>query len=249
MFISGKTKCSAGIVALISLLFVPIGLADVSETLLQIDAYVEGAGAGTPLIVTEEDGYWDGDTFYWELGAQHDFGNGAYLNMSDPNGDVHTNFTLVQDPQVTLDFAMQAGSAGTTTFTAKSALLSFDPITNPQSIASVGMQVSDFDGGGAVLEAVGDGAFLAQYNGFVPGGSTFAELIDRIEAGWFDTEHANASLGWEAIPAQVSNISTMIEFTLTANDLASGTSSFTVVPEPATGLLLVLVGLTLVRRR
>ena len=219
MLISGNAKPSAGIVALISLaglmLIVPIGFADVSNTVLEIDAYVEGVGTDT-FTVTEGDGYWDGDTFYWSLDAPHYYNNGAVLG--DPNGVCCTDLTLVQDPQVTLDFAMQAGSAGTTTFTARSALLSFAPILNPQSIASVGMQVSDFDGGGATLQATGAGAFLAQYNGFVPGGSSFAELIDRIDADWFDTANADASQGWEAIPGYVSNISTQIEFTLSAND-------------------------------
>jgi hypothetical protein len=59
---------------------------------------------------------------------------------------------------------------------------------------------------------------------------------------------ASASQGWSQIAGAVNNISTQIEFTLTAWDMASGTSSFEVIPEPATGLLLV-IGLLALRRR
>jgi len=50
------------------------------------------------------------------------------------------------------------------------------------------------------------------------------------------------------IAGSVSDMSTQISFTLSPNDLASGTSVFEIVPEPASVLLLI-AGLVLVRRR
>ena len=52
------------------------------------------------------------------------------------------------------------------------------------------------------------------------------------------------------MPGAVSDISSRFSFTLSANDIASGTSIFTVViPSPGSAALLGLGGLVAIRRR
>ena len=158
------------------------------------------------------------------------------------------------DPQINLIFSMQNGGSPAV-FTAQSALLSFDPLTNPQARASAGINLTDTDGNGASLSAAPGhtGAFLAQYNGFVPGGTTFAEGISQIVVqDPFGSASDNLNVppggGYSTIPGVVHDMSSQISFTISAFDIASGTSNFEIVPEPA-GLLAVLLGLVCLRRR
>lgn len=217
------------------------------------------ASRATGMIeIYQSDGWWEGDTFYWQ--AEND------LQITDPDtGEIIGTFLssaaltsyVVPDgtrsnPQVNLGFAMSAGDEPTT-FTVQSALLTLDPqYVNPDGKADAAISVTDFGGNGDGAELIGQGpnggAFLAEYNGFVPGGTTFDEGIESIVADAWGTETGESHSGWLPINDTVVDMSTQISFTLTPGDSASGTSSFQVVPEP-TGLLLLLAGLGLVRRR
>ncbi len=167
-----------------------------------------------------------------------------------------TNVTFGQDPSVNLGFAVESGSApGGTSFTLKSALLTFPTINNPEGRASAGFTLTDgVDEDGATLSPLnGDpGSYKAQYNGFVPSGTTFTHLIPQMVADPMGTtslsqEYPGGGL-YEPIGSPVSDMSTQVSFLLSANDMASGSSVFEVIPEPS-GLLLLAVGLALVRRR
>jgi hypothetical protein len=108
--------------------------------------------------------------------------------------------------------------------------------------ASCGFSVTDTDGDGVVLTGVGDpagtqGAYLAQYNGFAGtlSGTTFAEVVHSLTAGSLTTATTSVDvppLGFLQIVDPVSDMSVMVSFDLSANDLASGTSTFVLVERP-----------------
>jgi MYXO-CTERM domain-containing protein len=94
----------------------------------------------------------------------------------------------------------------------------------------------------------GGGAFLAQYNGF-PSGSEFTQLLTApISVGAFESASVNDEYGFASFGGPVSNMSSRIEFSLTSEDFASGSSTYQIIPEPAAALLL-LAGLVVLRRR
>jgi hypothetical protein len=235
--------CSAALVAPAS--------AGLSDVVLRVDAQQSRTSGFIEL--TQSDGWWEGSTFYLQVDEAlpivsddgtvlGTFGPAAITSYVVPGGR--------SNPQVNLGFAMQAGDV-LTHFTVTSGQVTFSPMTDPTGRASVGITVSDAMGDGAQLlgEASHGNAFLAQYNGLVPNGTTFDEAVSSVTfADPFGTLTTNHDTGFLPIVAQVTDINTMISFSLTAHDLASGTSSFQLVPEP-TGLLLLAAGLILVRRR
>lgn len=188
-------------------------------------------------------------------------GNG--ITLQTPSGDdlayitgLHADFG--GDPEVNLNFSVQAGSSATT-FHIASSLLSFPTISSPTGLANASYTLTDFNFDGASLTGVGEtgGGYLAQYNGWAghpagPMGTTFAEGIFTMSTfGGVVTQNYEypAGGGQTAIGVPVSNMSSLISFQLSSNDLASGTSHFEIVPEPAAVALLVLGGVVFGRRR
>jgi hypothetical protein len=161
---------------------------------------------------------------------------GALIAVLNPEGR-ESRVEYVNDPLVSMVVSVQAGSQPTT-FTISSALLSFPLLTFAEGRASAGFSVTDVDGDGALLTGIGDpsgsqGAYLAQYNGFAGtlSGTTFAEVIQTISADPFATTTAAEDvpvLGFTPILDPVGDISAVISFQLSANDIASGTSVWVV---------------------
>jgi hypothetical protein len=157
------------------------------------------------------------------------------------------------DPSVNLLFGVAAGATNTT-FDIQSAVVSFSSLTNPQAYASAGVTLTS-DSAGAALTGLFDGGktYQARYNGtFV-----YANLVDGFTiSGGQTITHGDRepASGNELISDTLSSIQSEFNFTLSAQEQASGTSRFEVnsgstVPEPATLSLLALGGLALLRRR
>lgn len=250
----GFAKKYFGLAAFVAALTVaPSAWAGLGGPIFEIEACVNGQCYGVAAFY-ESDGQWVNGSFVWTLGQDTpimSFDEQLQLGTLKAN-DTFVNF--MEDPAVNLSFAVESGSApGGTLFTIKSALLSFPAIMNAEGRASASFTVSDgIDDDGATLTPTLTGAYLAQYNGFVPGGADFTQLIPQMNAGPMGTfslaqDYPGGGL-YQSIAGSVSDMSTQISFTLSPNDLASGTSVFEIVPEP-TSVLLLIAGLVLVRRR
>jgi hypothetical protein len=250
---TSRLRCTArGTVALcVLVLAAGVATADIPAVVFEITAETDQAGAsyGESFQILAEWGDYDraGDVWTWTLPEPYEFWhNDTFLGSLDT-----FTATIVGDPEVNLSFSVQAGAANTA-FHIGSALLSdFDPITDAIGYAHASYTLTDFDANSAALTGVGDtgGAYLAQYNGWAgdpfggPQGTTFAEGIFSMSAGFLETvteDFDHPESGYVAIEDTVYDMSSLVSFTLTARDLASGTSSYVIVPEPAT---LALLGL------
>ncbi len=152
------------------------------------------------------------------------------------------------DPAVSLGFFVTAG-ASTTTFTISSPVVSFGSLINQQGVATAGVTLTDGDSNGATstgLFAVNK-AYEAVYNG----SSVFADLISPVAAG-IDSSQTTSdrfpAVGTVGIGGAITSIQSQFSFTLSANDLASGTSTFRIVPEPSSMILALISGFALLWR-
>lgn len=249
--------------ALVLLALSPAGFAGIGDTIFQL-TICDDQGLCIGIHQVPSEGTWTGTHWEWYLTQQvpvYQIGQPgnllATLQPYDPESGEGTHAVVLPAgagrsyPQVNLGFAMQAGSS-TTHFTVKSALLTFAPMVNPDGYAAAAVNVSDSSGidGATLLGKSGTGnqfAYLAQYNGYVPGGATFNEQITSIVAPPFGSASGGTTYGWFPVPGTVSNMSTQFDFTLTPYDSASGTSSFQLIPEPCSLLLLAVCAV--LRRR
>jgi hypothetical protein len=249
-------RCLVCVVA-VALLSAPAALADLSDVVLAVGASTDRAAGSIEIMQDSVYGYWEGNSYRLEITD--------LLEIEANNGDLIATFgpaSLISyvDPtrgrgapaQVNLAFAVQANQGSDTSFTITSALLGNLNIANPTGRASASFTLTDASGGGATLtgQELGGFSYLTQYNGFVPGGSTFVGLIDEMQtAGGSTFEAVNyPQVGFEPIPvATVTDMSAEIGFLLSAGDTASGTTNYLVMPEPASALALIL--LVALRRR
>ena len=214
--------------ALCALLAVAVARADLPEVMFELTA--DAGPISVTIPVYTDWGTYDPETQTWSWTLEDNL-------PFEANGEVlatltEFDVTVREDPEVNLNFAVQAGS-DTTSFSIASALLTFDPITNAQGIASAAMTITDQNGDGATLTGIGatGGAYLAQYNGWAgdpvngPSGTTFHEGIPSIVADPWLQATANTGQGWTPIADTVNDMSALISFSLTAQDLASGTIS------------------------
>lgn len=244
----------------------PSVLADIVGDGLTVIAMDESSGAwssATFQVAQGADGNWR-----WASNETHVFfggpdGNGGTQNLGCINPPVDGNATTtsieyIADPIVNLNFSVAAGNS-TTTFMIGSALLTFPTINSASGRASAAFTVTDLLGDGATLTGLtgltNNSGYTSAVNGVagpVMVGARFTDLLSvPILAAPLNSatdSEQSPGAGYTPIAGSVSSISSWIKFSLTANDLASGTTFFEVVPEPASLVLLALGGL-LIRRR
>jgi len=187
----------------------------------------------------------DSDPFDWYLSSPVDI-----YSTQQPGTLLATleglSLGLDGDPQVLLNFAVTAGAANTN-FSITSAVVAFAPLVNPPSFATAGITVTDNNGNGG--SATGAFAGTKSYEAHYNGASIFSDLVSPVIALPNNTNTGSENFGSVPIPGAVTSIQSEFRFTLSARDSASGTSRFSVVPEPSSMALGVLAGLALVALR
>lgn len=151
------------------------------------------------------------------------------------------------DPLVDIAFTATAGSADTT-FTITSALVSFDPLTDPIVEASASLELFDMAGStaGAFVEPVGGatGVYRAEYNG----GDLFSELVGGFDFDGPGGSVINASTdGPTTLFGTITTIQGKLAFKLSADDTVSGQTRFEVtpVPEPSSWAMMIMAAIGL----
>lgn len=160
------------------------------------------------------------------------------------------SMTAVEDPMLDISLECTAGITDTT-FIVSTGLLTFSPLLNPTAVANAGMTLTDLDGNGATLTGgrPGNTVFSAHYNGLIPAGSIYANLQTGFSfATAFDTNSFSDN-AFGGILGSVGSMSSRLEFTVSANDSASGGGFYLITPAPGAFALLGLGGLAAARRR
>ncbi|HRQ71425.1 MAG TPA: PEP-CTERM sorting domain-containing protein [Phycisphaerales bacterium] len=236
-----------GVVAILSAC--GVANADISYEVFTLVATVGGESGS--FVATTDMGTWDDQgNFYWNLDNP--------IDIKTKDGSVlatlgTASVTFIADPVIHLNFNVQANNQNTA-FSVGSGLLSFPTISNAVGAASAAVSITDVNGNGVTFTPDAAGAHLSHYNGEVPGGTQFASLLNSgFSAGAFATDTASDEFpgggGFAPIGVGVFDMSARWSFTLTAFDLASGTSVYTIVPAPGSLALLGLGGLAAIRRR
>ena len=221
--------------------------AGISDTIFMISMDLGGGNVAT-YEATLGDGTWLGNgEFEWSIEnvSVMDGANEAFFIES-------ASLIVNEDPVVQANFSLQAGpSSGV--FTVSSALVSFSTFGGVTGSASAAVTITDFNGDGATLAPNGPSMYTSYYNGIPGVGTTFAGLLSGdVVAPQFGSNNAfedHNGGGFWPIAGSISNISSQWTFGLTAFDIAGGTSTFEVVPAPASLALLGLGGFSALRRR
>ncbi len=215
---------------------------DYSITIVGSDGTDASYGGGADIIA--------GQTYKFEL---------VPLNSEEPlkGGDSVLEklfLTINSDPEVGIEFGLRAGSSATT-YNVTSEVVVFDSLVNPGAYASAGITLTDrLSGTGSAPGAAVTGLFdngkthQARYNG----SPVFANLVSgfSISSGTLTKEeNKGTDVLPETIFGTVSSIESEFWFTLSARDSASGTSTFVVVPEPATVCLMGIAALAFLRKQ
>jgi hypothetical protein len=159
-------------------------------------------------------------------------------------GTINSLTLWLNDPTVSLGFAVTAGPIATT-FSISSITVSFPPLVNPGGFASASMTLTSnppLTASSVTGLFPGSKAYQAQYNGAT---GVFANLVSPLgtTTSTSGSEQFPVVPGYAPIVGTVSDIESQFWFTLSSQASASGTSSFVVVPEPSS-VWLALAGLS-----
>ena len=177
-----------------------------------------------------------GDNHYWDWSTtqrieMRDPSSGNLVAVLNPNNE-GCSVNYVDDPVIGLGFTVSAGAVATH-FTISSGTLSFPVLAAAEARASAAYTLTDLDGDGATLTpASGPKSYTASYNG----GTTFATLISAFASPAFTSTPSSESNpvgpGFVPLGVGISSMQADIEFTLSARDMASGTTVFVVQQRP-----------------
>ncbi|RIK67067.1 MAG: hypothetical protein DCC65_07550 [Planctomycetota bacterium] len=206
------------------------------------------------VLIPESSGVWIGEDWFYSLSRPLSIQSSEGLVL----GRLERLVLVVSgSPQVSLNFLVKAG-ASDTQFLIESELLSFTTIASATGRASAGITVTDLDGDGVHLQgAFGDStrAYQSRINPG-PGEMTFAELVENVVLGpgGSITSHGifPSPVGVFSATSQAGlplhsadSMQSAFEFTLSANDVAGGTSVFALtIPEPSVGVFAAFVGVS-----
>jgi hypothetical protein len=205
-------------------------------------------GAGTATYTHEFD-----PAYYDEQTGVYDWNSVGSIVLSDPSGAALATIEglgiyIDGDPIVSSNFLVTAGAADTQ-FDITTGVLTFPTLDPAEGVFSAQVGGTDLNGDGVFINGTtGSGRILdANSNG-----QTFALIVDSMSAGpWGSAASSDIypASGMASFPVPVSNMWTHAGFVLSANDRASSTSVYYVIPEPQAIALLVFGSLTLLRKR
>lgn len=255
MIFASKFVASAAAVLLVS----AGASASVSETCFSIraTAVVNGVQQSSTFTVDSSEMYYDevSHSYSWTLQSPFELRSAQGVVLATlSSGSV----AAVEDPIVAVNFSVQSGAVQTS-FAVTSTLLGFATLNSAQGLATGTLVADDRNGDGVTLAPLGvfpsNSMYVAKYNN---SGLPFQDLDGTTFAALFTSgaytnpvglNLADNSGGFAPIPGTVSNIQGGFSFSLTAGDIASGTSTFFVTPAPSAAALLGLAGLAAIRRR
>ena len=220
-------------------------------------AVVDGVTQTATFAVDSSEMYYDevSRSYGWDLQSPFELRSAQGTVLGTLTGG---NVRAIEDPVVAVNFSVQSGAVQTS-FAVTSTLLGFATLNTATGLATGTLVADDRNGDGVTLAPLGifpgNSMYVAKYNN---SGLPFQDLDGTTFAGLFTTgpyaapvglNLADSTGGFLPIPGNVSNIQGGFSFSLTAGDIASGTSTFFVTPAPSAAALLGLAGLAATRRR
>lgn len=210
-----------------------IASADITPVFFHIDATNASGTASFDVMTADVAHDTTTGTYSWSTGPVALTSNGTTIATL-----TSAFVTIIGDPVIGISFSAVAGSSDTT-FNITTGTLSFDELASATAVASAGITVTETDGNTAAVTGAGSGgnSYIAQYNG----PTVFTSLISSVTSSDpFGSSTVSGITGPLALSA-VGDITASYSFTVSANDQASSTSAYNVVPEP-TSLLLLACG-------
>lgn len=163
------------------------------------------------------------------------------------------------DPIIKYSFAIDNNSGQTKNIYQSAVLQNLNITGNATGRATAGVTVTDGDGSGVSAAGLcGNGCFYrASYNNTQTSPQVLGDLVAGSLSAPADCGDARSqNLSWQAMNGPVYDMKAEYGFTLSAYDMASGTSAFTVVSTPEPGTIaamltgvLGLAGFALRRRK
>lgn len=251
------SKTTIGIAALV----VAAGSAQagLSQNIIEISFLNTDTGEVTTWDAQEDQGLWVNGQYNWGFTWGDEANPATWWEVMDSNNNVvfrihNATVFYDQDPVVNVNFNVQA-TASNGIYSINSSLNAFATINNAIGSASAAVTVTDTNFDGAILAVSGDRGqgYSAYYNGGAPAnGAVFADLLSsNVVAPAFGSQSASQNFnggGFWPVGGNVFDMSAQWTFTLTAGDTASGTSTYEIIPAPAS-LAMLGLGLAATRRR
>lgn len=250
-----KSVFAAGVVSVVA----AGASASVSDVCFAVRAraVIDGVEQSALFQVSSQDMYYDevSQTYGWDFQSPFELRSSQGAVLAILQGGM---VRAIEDPVVSVNFSVQSGAIQTS-FDVVSTLLGFATLNSVQGLATGTLVGDDRNGDGVTLAPLGvfpgNSIYVAKYNN---SGLPFQDLDGTTFAGLFTAgpyanpvgfNVADGTGPFQAIPGSVSNIQSGFSFSLTAGDIASGTSTFFVTPAPGAAALLGLAGAFVARRR